>query len=592
MNHKVLYSICVLLLWCLMPCVAIAETYTNPLGPFVADPWIMKYGEFYYVYGTACPGAATVKWIPVFKSRDMVNWSGPYKIFSSSEGCHWAPEGYHYDGYYYAMTTRFRRQQKKPFLLVRSKSVLGPYTDYAAVDNKPGMANDINIFVDTDGKSYLLYKHGQMHPLSSDWKTIGNLHKYKIEGMSEGPYMVKHNNRYNIFGATTGSDKSGRNRGYYLVMGYSDSVFGPYTLWGSKESPVYYGDYRPGHGGYTSSPDGSEMWLTSHYDYRQAGFKWEHRKLAIDYWGGFDSDGWPHKVTQTKGVANNVPSRAIINGNIAASGKSVNASDYSGSNLPSYAINGDSRTIWESGNGSLGKWLEVDLAGEFKIKELTTMFNSEAAYKYAIQGSYDRYNWTMLVDNESNTTSAQTFTDIVNESSYFRYIRISISEFPGAETCQIQEVQIINDNQDQFINYSDTLTLQAENWSSSSRALKIETCTDINGGDNLTDTNIGEWIAFDNIDIPSDGTYDIEFRVASDDHENNWKFYDNGRLIATEHVGHTDGWQKWASLHTYDVSLTAGKHSFKLEFLDDGNNFNWIKIRKVNRANDITSPHY
>jgi hypothetical protein len=383
-----------------------SETYKNVLGPRMADPWIIKMGEFYYLYGTPTPGINTIDWTPMWKSRDMVNWSGPYKVYrSTTEGApHWAGEGYHYRGKYWLLSMRGKQFKYVPYALLSSDSPEGPYTIHSRIPNNKTI--DPHIFVDTDGKSYFITKYEYILELNADWdKLLTDWSQYDFGvKTAEGAFVIKHNN-HNVFSSTMGGPEN-----YRLMMGHSDAMLGNYTHF---PDIIYDGVNRPGHGGYTVSPDGTEMWLTSHYwdkANNPAPEGWDLRWLMIDKWGGFDNKGEPNRITQSF-TDNPVPSRSIVNGNIAISGKPVNASDYSDLNMPSNAADNDLTTMWVPANEILPKWLEVDVSGEFRIKSIETTFKTKGVYKYIVEGSYERFGWTTLVDQSSNTTSATIFTD-------------------------------------------------------------------------------------------------------------------------------------------------------------------------------------
>lgn len=558
-----------------------STTYKNPLEPRIADPWITKMGDFHYLTGTAAPGDQEIDWTPIWKSRDMVNWSGPYKAYRGDEPHYWAGDAYHYRGKYYIILTCGGASTKNHhYKLLQAPTPEGPYTlfkkhtDFKRLD--PG------IFVDTDGKSYLM-SDTFIAPLSPDWTTIGKWQDASYDqGVREGPFMIKHNNRYNVFRAWNKSP-DGR-KGYQMMMGSSDLITGPYKQF---KDIIYDGEHRPGHGGFTTSPDGTQMWLAGHC-WDAVNKSWDYRWLMIDYWGGFKTDGDPYTIHETF-TENPVPSRTVINGNIAMGGRPVNASDYSGVNTPAKAADGDGTTLWEAADDEHPKWLEVDLAGEFKIKKVETSFKEKGAYIYTVEGSYDRYDWTTIVDQSSNSTSATSFSDAVNDKySWYRYIRITILSVPAGGSLGISEFKIINNNDDQSIGYGEPVTIQAERFNASSNGVKIEATDDIDGGSNICDTDTGEWTQYNKITIADNGLYDIEFRVASDDHDNHWKLFDGAKLIASESVGKTNGQQYWQSVFAFGVPLSSGQHDFILQFNDKGCNFNWMKFHQIKRAVSVT----
>lgn len=510
------------------------ETYTNPLGPRLADPCIQKFGDFYYIFGTPAPGNRELNWTPIWKSRDMINWSGPHVIYESeTEGVpHWASDGYHYDGKYYVVTTRGFRAKKGTIAIIVADQPEGPYTLHT---NIPQKRLDPGVFVDTDGKSYFLLDE-HIAPLSEDWKTIGEwANRPYGEQIIEGPFIIKHNNRYYMFRAQNGRDRTG----YQLKMGYADHPLSEYSIWNGN--PVYDGQFRPGHGGYTTSPDGTQVWLVCHCFDKKTSAKWANRWLMVDHWGGFDVDGWPKKTKQNFGETE-VPSRTVLSGNIAK-GKMANADSFQEGMRPSNAIDGDQESAWTSNATDGQRWLEVDLAGEFRIQEVRVDFLKKPA-AYSVLGSYDRYRWKKLADNTTQFVS----------DAHWRYIRIASSEDLG-----VKEVDVVHKNPNQFLGYSDHLVVNV----------------------NKSLTNADERLKLEEIMIPESGTYDIEFQVASTDLQNHWNLYCNGRKLASQNIGNTWFPNDWKSSFAFGVPLEKGPCRLELELLEENCNFKNILLHRI-----------
>lgn len=556
-----------------------SDTYVNFLTPRIADPWMIKMGEFFYLFGTASPGDQSIDWTPIWKSRDMVNWSGPTLAYQGTEPHYWAGDGYHYRGKYYLILTCGKgADENHHYKLLQAPTPEGPYTLYEKMEDFKRL--DPGIFVDSDGQSYLMADFF-IAPLSADWKTIGEWTNHAFgDNVREGPFMIKHNNRYNMFRANNNDGDTG----YQMFMGYSDEMLGDYTPF--EENPVYDGTHRPGHGGFTASPDGTEMWLTGHY-WDAVNTGWRDRWLMIEHWGGFNAEGWPNTVYESFEELD-VPSRVAINANIATGGKPINASSFAGVTIPSKATDNKTKTKWIPENENLPVWLELDLSGEFKIKEIETIFISGGVYQYKIEGSYDKYNWTMLADRTSNTQASATHINKVFDDSYYRYIRITITSIPGEGTAGIREFKVINDNHDQFTGYSAPITVQAQDFDASSGNILIENTQDVSGSKNalLKRSDPGDWMLFNNVSINETAIYDIEFRVSTPDITAEWSLYDGNQLIATETIGRTGFWQAWQSVISFDVELAAGDHNFKVVLTGGRLGFNYLNFYKVNRNND------
>lgn len=111
-------------------------------------------------------------------------------------------------------------------------------------------------------------------------------------------------------------------------------------------------------------------------------------------------------------------------------------------------------------------------------------------------------------------------------------------------------------------------------------SVDIEACLDIDGGYDVGWIQSGEWLNY-NVLIAQDTIYDIESRVASQSTLSN-KFHlkvDNVNVTGSIIVPNTTGWQKWVSVKTTKVALTAGLH--KLTFVSESGeyNVNWFKFK-------------
>lgn len=165
------------LLLSLLPCVLWAqerEVRTNvPLDSiYMSDPFVLadKATKTYYMTGTG-----GLMW----KSKDLATWSGPYRVTETDpEGWMgprpmiWAAEIHPYAGKYYYFATFTNRAvnidtvmgnviERRACHVLVSDAPDGPYkpvseADYLP-DNQPTL--DGTLWVDTDGKPYLVFCH-------------------------------------------------------------------------------------------------------------------------------------------------------------------------------------------------------------------------------------------------------------------------------------------------------------------------------------------------------------------------------------------------------------------------------------------------
>lgn len=122
--------------------------------------------------------------------------------------------------------------------------------------------------------------------------------------------------------------------------------------------------------------------------------------------------------------------------------------------------------------------------------------------------------------------------------------------------------------------------IQAENYNTMS-GVQTEATTDTGGGLNVGYCDTGDWMAYYNINFPTSGSYQIEYRVAS---------AVNGARISSDlnagtiqlgavNVPNTGGWQNWQTI-SQTVNVNAGTYNFGIYIQASGANINWFKITK------------
>ena len=123
-------------------------------------------------------------------------------------------------------------------------------------------------------------------------------------------------------------------------------------------------------------------------------------------------------------------------------------------------------------------------------------------------------------------------------------------------------------------------TIQAESFSQMS-GVQTQTTTDTGGGLNVGWIDVNDWMSYLNspVNIPSSGTYRIEYRVASQNGGGGLRFEEAGGspVYGQLAVPGTGGWQNWTTI-SHTVNLTAGTHRFGINAVSGGWNINWFRI--------------
>lgn len=207
---------CTLILFC--QCTKsesqIVETKENTIT--MGDPFILKTGANFYLYGTDNENG-----IVVYQSKDLSAWSGPCGVTNGlalhkndvwGEKWFWAPEVYEIDGVFYMFFS-----VEEHIAVATSKSPLGPFTQKNKETLLQTKAIDTHLFVDDDGRKYLYYvafTNGNviwMCEMKNDCLSVQENSikecfgcsqpwefstKNPVAKVNEGPYVLKHNNLY------------------------------------------------------------------------------------------------------------------------------------------------------------------------------------------------------------------------------------------------------------------------------------------------------------------------------------------------------------------------------------------------------------
>jgi GH43 family beta-xylosidase len=137
------------------------KTYINPVYPhYMADPFVLRYQDIYYAYGTAPPPSNGWQF-PILRSNDLIHWTEAGWALMPLEGAdqYWAPE-VTYDGerFYLYYSAHGLAGHDHQLRVATSFSPLGPFQDSGQIltPNDP-FTIDAHPFCDQDGQWYLFY---------------------------------------------------------------------------------------------------------------------------------------------------------------------------------------------------------------------------------------------------------------------------------------------------------------------------------------------------------------------------------------------------------------------------------------------------
>ena len=119
--------------------------------------------------------------------------------------------------------------------------------------------------------------------------------------------------------------------------------------------------------------------------------------------------------------------------------------------------------------------------------------------------------------------------------------------------------------------------IEAEDYDEQS-GIRTENTGDTGGGTNVGWIDAGDYLSY-NINVPSSGTYAIDFRVASRSAGTNFDIYQGNTVVGSISDATANGWQSWNTVST-DVELASGDQTLKLVATQSGWNINWFEVKE------------
>ncbi|MFV8783651.1 family 16 glycosylhydrolase [Microbulbifer sp. SA54] len=117
----------------------------------------------------------------------------------------------------------------------------------------------------------------------------------------------------------------------------------------------------------------------------------------------------------------------------------------------------------------------------------------------------------------------------------------------------------------------------------------IEATSDSGGGHNVGWVVAGEWLAYNNLVIPSSGQYMVRFRVASATGGTLSNDLNGGSIVlGSLNVPNTGGWQNWQTI-SHQVHIDAGTYSLGVYATTGDWNLNWIEVVPVNSGGGVAT---
>lgn len=313
--------------------MVVARTYINPIINFSApDPSVIRANDgYFYLYSTE-----TTKNVPIYRSKDLVNWVYMGTAFTAktrpswepmSGRAIWAPEIRYFNGKYvlYYSWAIWGKPDECHIGVATADSPLGPFTDHGCVINgkEIGVRNSIDqYYIEENGKKYMFW--GSFNGIyATELTDDGFAVKKKADGTPtllkkvcnsrfEATNIYKKGDYYYLF-VSIGSCCDGLNSSYRVGVGRSKDLLGPYV--DDKGGDMLDGNFKlvvnknntwvgPGHNSILIQDDAGTEWMIYH-GYKVATVD-EGRVVLLDrlQWS---SDGWPYINYIAPSVSDLVP---------------------------------------------------------------------------------------------------------------------------------------------------------------------------------------------------------------------------------------------------------------------------------------------
>ncbi len=430
-----------------------------------ADPAVVEFRGEYYMFVTRSNG--------YWHSTDLQNWEFiEPKGYWYPQGCN-APAAHNY----------------KDSVLYVCGDPSGVMSVMSSDDPKSGvwtpgvgiLANlqDPDLFIDDDGSAYMFYGSSNVYPIRAieldrtdnflpktdervpmfgldldnhGWERFGENHTTDTDlgGFIEGPWMTKHNGKYYLQYGSPGTEFNVYGDGVYVA----DHPMGPYTY--QKHNPV---SYKPGgfmngagHGSSVKGPGG--MWWHFASMSLSINVNWERRLCMFPM--GFDEDGIMYCDTRFGDYPRYAPSVAGKRGQfrgwmLLSYKKPVTASSEVGEYAAAGLTDEKTKTFWLAESNDSTQWITIDLQEPSTVCAVQVNYHDYKSdmygrykglyHRYAIEGSLDGENWTVLIDKRNSyKDTPNDYTEVENPGK-IRYVRYRNVKVP-TPSLAISEIRV------------------------------------------------------------------------------------------------------------------------------------------------------
>jgi len=131
-----------------------------------------------------------------------------------------------------------------------------------------------------------------------------------------------------------------------------------------------------------------------------------------------------------------------------------------------------------------------------------------------------------------------------------------------------------------------SVKVEAENFSAS-KGVTTVACSDTGGGLNVASIDNRDYMEY-TVNIPVDGSYRIDFRIASSVATGRFDFKKGQTVLASLTVPNTGGNQLWQTIAA-NVQLASGSQKFRVSATATGFSMNWLNFELVSSSSMLAS---
>jgi hypothetical protein len=132
---------------------------------------------------------------------------------------------------------------------------------------------------------------------------------------------------------------------------------------------------------------------------------------------------------------------------------SASSSEASKGNTPERAFDGDKTTRWCAEGSDPKQNLTIDVKKPAHLGTVKITWELPLVYQYAVEGSADNQNWTILSDQTRNDKADATALKVQGE---YRYVRIRTTGLPNGKWASIAEVELTDAAGKAIVNKQET----------------------------------------------------------------------------------------------------------------------------------------